>query len=458
MYQTDTIAAISTAIGEGGIGIVRVSGPEAIDVVERVFKAKSGKKLTEADSYTAHYGHIIDGEEIIDEVITLVMKAPKTYTKENIVEINCHGGTVVTSQILDLTLQNGARLAEPGEFTKRAFLNGRIDLAQAEAVIDIIRSKTEAGLEVALDQLEGGLSEKVSEIRGALISLLAHLEATIDFPEDEIEDFSSKELEKRIDTSINKLDKLLKTSQRGKILKEGIEVAIIGRPNVGKSSLLNALLREKRAIVTEVPGTTRDVIEEIINVNGIPLKIIDTAGIRETEDVVEKIGVERSEEFLEQADLVLLVLDINQGITPEDKMLMKSIKDKDAVIIANKVDLDTKLEEEEIKDVLDKPIVKTVAISSEGIEELEDLISDLVFSGKIKKENHTLITNMRHKNALDRARRHLSDVKKTFLKGLANDFITIDLRASLEAVGEITGDTIGEDIIDKIFADFCLGK
>ncbi|MCK8826841.1 tRNA uridine-5-carboxymethylaminomethyl(34) synthesis GTPase MnmE [Natroniella acetigena] len=461
MYVTDTIAAISTAVGEGGIGIVRISGPEAIEIAEEIFKNKKEKSLIEVDSYTAHYGQVIDprNQQVVDEVITLVMKAPKTYTTEDIVEIDCHGGPIVLQKILDVVLHMGVRLADPGEFTKRAFLNGRIDLAQAEAIIDLIRSQTEIGLEVAIDQLEGGLSNKVNQIKEDIVSLLAHLEATIDFPEDEIEDFNPEQLGDRIDGALKKTSELLETSQRGKILREGLEVAIVGRPNVGKSSLLNALLRENRAIVTEVPGTTRDVIEEVINIDGIPLKIIDTAGIRKTEDKVEKIGVEKSEKFLKRADLVLLVLDINQGISAEDRELMRLIKSKQTVVVANKFDLDNNLDLEVIDQLLPQaPVVKTSAIENQGIDKLEDVISDLVFSGDIRASNQTLITNMRHKNALDRARQRLLDVQQTFERRLPNDFITIDLRAALEAVGEVTGDTIGEDIIDQIFADFCLGK
>ena len=463
MYPSDTIAAISTPVGEGGIGIIRVSGPQAVELVDNIFTGVKDKSLSTVDSYTAHYGQIENPatEEILDEVIALVMKAPKTYTKEDIVEIDCHGGTVVLQEILDLVLQQGARLADPGEFTKRAFLNGRIDLAQAEAVIDLIRSETETGRKVAVNQLEGGLSAKIEDIRQNLVSLLAHLEATIDFPEDEIDDFNSEELGTRIKQVLTKIDDLLATSERGKILKEGLETVIIGRPNVGKSSLLNALVQEKRAIVTEVPGTTRDIIEEVINIEGIPIKIIDTAGIRETEDQVEKMGVEKSEEFLTQADLVLLVLDMSQGITEQDKELMRNIKeqDKKAVVIANKFDLEKELDLTEVKEVLpQRPIVKTVAISRSGIEELEEVISDLVFTGQVEASNQTLITNLRHKNALERAKNHLEDVRETFEQGLPNDFLTIDLRSALEAVGEITGDTLGEDIIDQIFADFCLGK
>ena len=459
MYTTDTIAAIATAVGESGIGIIRISGSEAIAIAEQVFKPKKDKSLAEVESYTAHYGHISAEGQIIDEVITLVMKEPKTYTKEDIVEINCHGGTVVLRKILDLVLDHGARLAEPGEFTKRAFLNGRIDLAQAEAVADLIQSKTEASLEVALDQLEGGLSAEVNSIRQDLVSLLAHLEATIDFPEDEIEDFKPAELESRIDAVQQKIDELLATSERGKILREGVEAAIIGRPNVGKSSLLNALVREKRAIVTEIPGTTRDVIEEVINIDGIPVKIIDTAGIRNAEDQIEKIGVEKSEKYLAKAELVLLVVDISAGITEDDKRLMKDAQDKEVVVIANKLDLEDQLELAKIKEVLPAaPIVKTAAIANQGINELEDAIADLVYSGQVNAKEETLVSSLRHKKALERAKENVEDVKDTLEQGLPNDFLTIDLRSALEAVNEITGDAIGEDIVDQIFADFCLGK
>ena len=459
MYSTDTIAAIATAVGESGIGIIRISGPEAIAIAQQVFEPKQNKNLEEVESYTAHYGHIMQQDQVIDEVITLVMKEPKTYTKEDIVEINCHGGTVVLRKILDLILNQGARLAEPGEFTKRAFLNGRIDLAQAEAVADLIQAKTEASMQISLDQLEGGLSDEVNSIRQDLISLLAHLEATIDFPEDEIEDFQSDELADRIDKVHHKLEDLLATSERGKILKEGIEAAIVGRPNVGKSSLLNALVREKRAIVTDIPGTTRDVIEEVINIDGIPVKIIDTAGIRNAENQIEKIGVEKSEEYLTKAELILLVVDISKGITEDDKKLMKDAQDKEVVVIANKLDLDHQLELEQIKEILPQaPIVKTAAIANQGINELEDAISELVYSGKISAQEETVVSSLRHKKALERAKENVSDVKETLNQGLPNDFLTIDLRAALEAVNEITGDAIGEDIVDQIFADFCLGK
>jgi len=463
LYFKDTIAAISTAIGEGGIGIVRVSGPEAISTINKIFKGygQTDKDLNEVDTYTAHYGHIINpkDEQIIDEVICLVMKAPKTYTKEDVVEIDCHGGSIPLQKILDLVLKNGARLAEPGEFTKRAFLNGRIDLSQAEAVMDVINSKTEAGLEAAMDQLEGGLSSQIEEIKHKLLGLLAHLEASIDFPEDEIEDFNSDEIDSRVEEIIEQIEGLLDTSKRGRIIKEGIRTAIIGKPNVGKSSLLNALLRENRAIVTDVPGTTRDVIEEVINIDGIPLKIMDTAGIRETEDEVEKIGVERSEKFLKQADLVLLVLDAHRGITEEDRRIINLVDEKETVVVVNKTDLESNLNLGELKKKFENvQVVETSAVEGIGISELEDLISEMVFAGEVKANEQTLITNLRHKEALEAAYDSILNVKETVKQGLPADFVTIDLKTTLEELGKITGDTLGEDIIDRIFADFCLGK
>lgn len=462
MYIKDTIAAISTAVGEGGIGIVRISGPEAVEIADEVFKSHQlNKSLHEVNTYTAHYGHIInpETEQVLDEVISLVMKAPKTYTKEDVVEINCHGGVVPLQKILNLVLDVGARLAEPGEFTKRAFLNGRIDLSQAEAIMDVITSQTEAGLEVAMDQLEGGLSDQINNISQKILRLLAHLEASIDFPEDEIEDFNPEELEKRVIEILSEIEDLLATSKRGRIVKEGIQTAIIGKPNVGKSSLLNALLQENRAIVTEVPGTTRDVIEEVINLDGIPLKIIDTAGIREAKNEVEKIGIEKSQKFLKRADLVLLVLDAHCGITAEDRKIIDLAAGKDTIIVVNKTDLESKLDLKELKEELNiEAIVETSATEGIGIKELEELISDMVFGGQVKSTDQTLITNLRHKEALEAAYEDMKRVKKTIKQDLPADFVTIDLKAGLEKLGKITGDTVDEDIIDRIFADFCLGK
>jgi tRNA modification GTPase len=463
LYTKDTIAAISTAVGEGGIGIVRVSGPKAISIVNKLFRSHKDqdKNLVEVDTYTAHYGHIfdLDTSEVIDEVICLVMKAPNTYTKEDIVEIDCHGGNIPLKKILEQVLNAGARLAEAGEFTKRAFLNGRIDLSQAEAVMDIITSQTEAGLEVAMDQLGGGLSKEIEKIRYKLIELLAHLEASIDFPEDEIQNFNSEEVGVRVSKNLEAINRLIKTSERGRIIKEGIKTAIIGKPNVGKSSLLNALLRENRAIVTEIPGTTRDVIEEIINIDGIPLKIMDTAGIREAEDEIEKIGVEKSRKFLQRADLILLVLDAHIGITDEDEKIIDLIDEKDTIVVANKTDLDSNLNLRELRKRIEGvKIIETSATERIGIEDLEELIKDVIFSGEIEFSDQTLVTNLRHKKSLEAAYEYMSNVKETVQKGLPADFATIDLKGALEELGKITGDAVGEDIIDRIFSEFCLGK
>ncbi|MGM0471156.1 MAG: tRNA uridine-5-carboxymethylaminomethyl(34) synthesis GTPase MnmE [Bacillota bacterium] len=463
MYIKDTIAAISTAIGEGGIGIVRISGPEAITVADQIFVSDQDetKSLAAADTYTAHYGHIVEpqSKEVVDEVICLVMKAPRTYTKEDIVEINCHGGAVPVQKVLDVVLNTEVRLAEPGEFTKRAFLNGRLDLSQAEAITDIITSQTEAGLQAAMDQLEGGLSAEIEQIKDRVLELLAHLEASIDFPDDEIEDFDPAELEERVAEVVGLIEDLLASSERGKIIREGIQTAIIGKPNVGKSSLLNALLREKRAIVTEVPGTTRDVIEEVININGVPLKIIDTAGIREAEDEVEQIGVEKSEEFLKRADLVLLVLDAADGITTADEEIIELAEGKDTIVVVNKIDLESEVDIAAVKEEVGTDyVVQTAAIDGNGIDELEELISDLVLDGKVQSNDQTLVTNLRHKQALEAAYESIKRVEQTISQGLPADFATIDLKEALEELGKITGDTVDEDIIDRIFADFCLGK
>nr|WP_308221602.1 tRNA uridine-5-carboxymethylaminomethyl(34) synthesis GTPase MnmE [Fuchsiella alkaliacetigena] len=463
LYFKDTIAAISTAVGEGGIGIVRVSGAEAISIVDQIFKAyaKPKQNLKEVAAYTAHYGHIIEPEieQVVDEVICLVMKAPKTYTQEDIVEIHCHGGSVPLRKILSLVLDMGARLAEPGEFSKRAFLNGRIDLSQAEAIMDVITSKTEAGLQVAMDQLEGGLSKQIEDIRSKLLTLLANLEASIDFPEDEIEGFSFAEVEERLSEVLESVEDLLATSKKGRIIKEGIQTAIVGRPNVGKSSLLNALLRENRAIVTEIPGTTRDVIEEVINIQGIPLKIMDTAGIREAEDEVEKIGVARSQKFLQKADLVLLVLDANLGVTEEDREVMDLAADKDTIVVLNKIDLESNLDVETLKkELATERVIEVSATEEIGINDLEELISELVFAGQVEANDQTLVTSLRHQEALEAAYEYLLTVQETLAQDLPADFLTIDLKAALEELGKITGDTVGEDIIDQIFADFCLGK
>lgn len=459
MYVRDTIAAISTPLGEAGLGVIRVSGDEAVQIVDRVFRGKT--PLAETGTFRARYGSIVDYQtgNRIDEVICLLMRSPHSFTREDVVEVSCHGGVVPLRRILHTLLDAGARLAEPGEFSKRAFLNGRIDLAQAEAIIQIITSRTEQAMEVAVRQLEGGLSRKIGDIRQSLIRILAHLEAALDFPEDEIEGFSEREIGDRLGGALADVESLLRTSQSGKIYREGIRTIIVGRPNVGKSSLLNALLREQRAIVTEVPGTTRDVIEEMINLQGIPLKLVDTAGIRETEDIVERLGVERSKEFLNRADLVLLVLDVSQRLTPEDLRIIELVRNKKTIVVVNKMDLGARIEEQELAAVLgDRPLIRTSMVEEKGLEDLQKAIVDLVMGGHVVSTDETIITNMRHQRALEDAVQSLEKAKESFEAGLPHDFVTIDLMAGLGHLGHITGETLTEDIIDQIFSEFCLGK
>jgi len=457
----DTIVAIATAPGEAGISIIRMSGPDSIDILDKIFVSKKGASIREFPQRRLVYGHIVDKsiERVVDEVLSVYMKAPYTYTREDVVEINCHGGIVPARNILELILKNGARSAEPGEFTKRAFLNGRIDLAQAEAVMDMISAKTDTSFDVALGQLEGTLSKKVGEIRDIIIEVLAHLQVSIDYTEEDIEEITYPELLNQSELIKNKIEKLLATSDTGKIIREGLNTVIIGKPNVGKSSLLNALLKESRAIVTDIPGTTRDVIEEYLNIKGIPLKIIDTAGIRETEDMVEKIGVERSKEFFNKADLVILVLDASQELSDEDREIIKYVKNKKSIILINKTDLPQKIDEEEIKKLIPgKKIIKISIIKELGIQEIEDEIVNMVYGGQIKMKEASFVTNVRHKNALEKALKSIEEAIEAIKQGLFFDLIAVDLNDCYQYLGEITGDTVAENIIDKIFANFCLGK
>jgi len=457
----DNITAIATAPGEAGISIVRISGPSAIDVLDRIFRSKKGISIKEFPQRRIVYGHIVDKEKnkVLDEVLVVYMKAPYTYTKEDIVEINCHGGIVPARNILELVLRNGVRMAEPGEFTKRAFLNGRIDLAQAEAVMDLISAKTDKGFDIALNQLEGGLSRKVRDIRDIIVETLAHLHVSIDYTEEDIEEITYPELLTRSQTIKEKIQSLLKTSETGKIIREGLNTVIIGKPNVGKSSLLNALLRESRAIVTDIPGTTRDIIEEYLSVRGIPLKIVDTAGIRQTEDLVEKIGVERSKEFFNKADLIILVLDASNELTKEDMEIINHIKYKKAIILLNKTDLPQRIREEELKELLgDKRIIKTSIIEEKGLGEIEDEIVNMVYGGQVKSADTSFVTNIRHKNSLERALKSIEEGLNATKQNLPYDLIEVDIKDCYDALGEITGDTVEDDIIDKIFANFCLGK
>ena len=457
----DTIAAIATAPGEAGIGIVRLSGSEAIPILDKLFVPTKKNSVLEYANRRLVHGHIIHPvtKDPVDEVLVTYMKGPHTYTTEDVAEIDCHGGIVPVRRILELVLRYGARLAEPGEFTKRAFLNGRIDLAQAEAVMDLISSKTEKGFDIALGQLEGTLSKEVGKIRHDILEMIAHITVNIDFPDEDIEEITYQTLEQQARKIWRDIGALLETSHSGKIIREGLNTVIIGKPNVGKSSLMNALLRETRAIVTDVPGTTRDIIEEYVNIGGIPLKIIDTAGIRETEDIVEKIGVERSKELFNRADLIIFVVNASEPLTEEDQQIIQLIGKREAIVLLNKTDLPMVTDEGEIGAFLpDKKIIRISAIENVGIQAFEEAIIHMVYGGEIKHREQSLVTNVRHKNALERAAASMEEAITAIGSGMPLDFVEVDVRNTWEYLGEITGDTVGEDIIDKIFANFCLGK
>ncbi|PEG12162.1 tRNA uridine-5-carboxymethylaminomethyl(34) synthesis GTPase MnmE [Bacillus wiedmannii] len=457
--EFDTIAAISTALGEGAIAIVRVSGDDAVEKVNRIFK---GKDLTEVPSHTIHYGHIVDLDtnQVIEEVMVSILRAPRTFTRENIVEINCHGGLVSVNKVLQLILAQGVRLAEPGEFTKRAFLNGRIDLSQAEAVMDLIRAKTDRAMNVAINQMEGRLSKLIGRLRQDILETLAHVEVNIDYPEyDDVEEMTHNILIEKATHVRTEIAKILETSKQGKILREGIATAIIGRPNVGKSSLLNSLVQEKKAIVTDIAGTTRDVIEEYVNVRGVPLKLIDTAGIRETEDVVERIGVERSKEMMSQADLVLVVVNYSEALTHEDEDLFRAVQGKDFIVIVNKTDLSQIIDMERVIELAaGNRIITTSLIEEQGIDELEKAIADLFFEGTIDSADVTYVSNARHIGLLTQAGKTIGDAIEAIENGVPIDMVQIDLTRTWEILGEITGDTVHESLIDQLFSQFCLGK
>ena len=458
MKDFDTIAAISTAIGEGGIAIIRISGEKAKEIANNIFEAKNKKPILDMKSYTMKYGYIIDeNKNHIDEVIISYMKGPRSFTAEDTIEINCHGGVVATNKVLETVIRQGARLAEPGEFTKRAFLNGRIDLSQAEAVIDIITSKTELSMKSALMQSEGVISKEIRALRDKIISIIAHIEATVDYPEDDLEEVTADEAIKDLQNINEEIKRLIDTSEEGKILREGLSTVIVGKPNVGKSSLLNALTKENRAIVTDVPGTTRDVIEEYISVAGVPIKVIDTAGIRETEDIVEKIGVEKSREKISDADLVILMLDSNSGLSEEDKEIINHVRDKKYMVLLNKSDLDNNLTEEDLNFLECDNVFKISAKTGSGIDAVKSKIRDLFFKGEITT-NNVIVTNNRHKEALFRAYDSINSAIEALKNTFAIDLASIDIRNAWTFLGEITGDSLEENIIDKIFKDFCLGK
>ena len=457
--EYDTIAAISTSPGEGAISIVRLSGDDALPIVMKMFK---GKDLTKVPTHTINYGHIIDPKngETVDEVMVTVMRAPKTYTREDIVEINCHGGIVPTNKILQLLLTNGARMANPGEFTERAFLHGRIDLTQAESVLDIIKAKTDRSAKLALDHLGGSLAKLIRGLREEILDTLSKVEVNIDYPEyDGTEMITTKLLKERTIEVKKKIDKLLETAQGGKILREGLATAIVGRPNVGKSSLLNYLLHEDKAIVTDVAGTTRDVIEEYVNIKGIPLKLIDTAGIRETEDKVEKIGVERSRKAIDQGDLVLLVLNASEPLTDEDRQLIDLTKDKQRIVILNKTDLPQKIEIDEVEDLVGKENIIQASIPNDiGVEDVEQRIKDMFASGIESSQNEVIINNARHVALLNKAADSLDAVLVGIKNGMPVDLCQTDMRDAWEDLGEITGDSYQDELLDELFSKFCLGK
>ena len=445
----DTITSISTPMGEGAIGIVRLSGPQAIEIGDILYKGK--KKLSEVETHTINYGHIIDPEtnETVEEVMVSVLRAPKTFTREDIIEINCHGGILTINRILELTMTYGARMAEPGEYTKRAFLNGRIDLSQAEAVMDFIRSKTDRASKVAMNQIEGRLSDLIKKQRQSILEILAQVEVNIDYPEyDDVEDATTDfllEQSKRIKEEINQL---LETGAQGKIMREGLSTVIVGRPNVGKSSMLNNLIQDNKAIVTEVAGTTRDVLEEYVNVRGVPLRLVDTAGIRDTEDIVEKIGVERSRKALSEADLILFVLNNNEPLTEDDQTLFEVIKNEDVIVIINKTDLEQRLDVSELREMIgDMPLIQTSMLKQEGIDELEIQIKDLFFGGEVQNQDMTYVSNSRHISLLKQARQSIQDAIDAAESGIPMDMVQIDLTRTWEILGEIIGDSASDELI-----------
>ena len=460
--KTDTIAAIATAMTNSGIGIIRISGEDAFTVIDRIYQSKNGKKkLSEEKSHTVHYGYIVDDtkeNKIIDEVMVLIMRAPNTYTREDTVEIDCHGGVLVMQKILDTVVCHGARPAEPGEFTKRAFLNGRIDLTQAESVMDVISSKNEFALKSSISQLQGSLQKEIKELREKIIYEIAFIESALDDPEHINIDGYGQKLKTVAEECKERIEHLLDTADNGKILKEGIDTVIVGKPNAGKSSLMNVLLKKERAIVTDIAGTTRDVLEEQMNLNGITLNIIDTAGIRDTEDVVEKIGVDKAKDYLVNADLIIYVVDSSTPLDENDEKIMGMIKDRTALVLLNKSDLDTVTTEEMIASHLDQKIIKVSMKENQGVDELENAIKELFFHGKVELNDEVYITNARHKAALSNAKDSLNMVLDSIAMEVPEDFYSIDLMNTYEELGNILGESLGEDLVNEIFSKFCTGK
>ena len=460
--EFDTIAAISTPMGEGAIAIVRLTGDEAFTIADRIFRGPKEKKLSEVPSHTIHYGHLVDPKtgQTVEEVMVSIMRGPKTFTREDVVEINCHGGLVSVKKVLNLVLANGARLAEPGEFTKRAFLNGRIDLSQAEAVMDLIRAKTDRAMNVALNQMEGRLSKLIGKLRQEILETLAHIEVNIDYPEyDDVEEMTHHVLIEKASIVKKELKQLLQTAEQGKILREGLSTVIVGRPNVGKSSLLNSFVQENKAIVTDIPGTTRDVIEEYVNVRGVPLRLLDTAGIRETEDIVERIGVEKSRAVLKEADLILLVLNFSEELTMEDENLFEAVNGMDTIVIVNKTDLPKKIDMERVRELAGKsPVITTSLLDEQGIDDLEEAIAALFFEGELEAQDMTYVSNTRHIALISQALAAIEDAIQAIGDDVPVDLVQIDLTKAWELLGEIIGDTVQDSLIDQLFSQFCLGK
>ena len=453
----DTIAAISTPRGEGGIGIVRMSGSDALCILTKIFRPISNKKVNELKNFSINYGHLYDGETLIDEVLVSIMKGPNTYTKEDIVEINCHGGFLITEKVLELVLKSGARIAEIGEFTRRAFMNGRLDLTQAEAVIDLIHGKTDKSISLSLNQLRGDLREQIEILKKQLLDVSAHVNVVLDYPEEGIDDPLPDDLVDNLHNVINTTDTLIKSYNKGKMIKEGVKTAIVGKPNVGKSSLLNSVLREERAIVTHVAGTTRDIIEEVINLNGIPLVLVDTAGIRNTDDLVENIGVEKSKELIDKADLVLFVVDNSRELDDEDLKIHERINSDKVIGLINKTDVESKLDITPLTKI--KKWIKISALEKIGIDAMEDEIYKYIVSGHVEDSSEKLvITNVRHKSALEKTKQAVENIFETIDMGLPMDLIAVDLKEALDSLSEVTGEISNEDLLDHIFSNFCVGK
>lgn len=457
LTQYDTIAAIATPIGEGGISIIRVSGENALEIVNKIFR---GANLNKVASHTIHYGHIIDyaNKDVVDEVLVTVMLAPKTFTRENTVEVSCHGGLLVTQKILQLILDNGARMATPGEFTKRAFINGRIDLTQAESIMDIIEAKTDRARQVAMKQLEGGLLFEIRKLRQELLNTMAHEEVNIDYPEYDMDDVTYKEMYDKAQQVIKEIDKLLATAQEGKVVRSGLATAIVGRPNVGKSSLLNYLSKEEKAIVTNIAGTTRDTLEEYVSLKGILLKLIDTAGIRQTDDIVEKIGVERSKRAITESDLVLLLINSSEELTEEDQKLLELTQDKKRIIILNKADQVAKITKKDIQKITDSPIVTISVLKKKNMIGLEEAIKSLFLQGITDSKSEVMVTNQRQNDLLRKAKQSLIEAIEAINDNMPLDLVQIDLKEAWDSLGEITGDTAPDELITQLFSKFCLGK